>query len=205
MTAFDDALRGRIRRHLDAFAVVEVANPSLRPAAVCVAVLPAPDGRAVVPVLRRGSAHGAHRGQRGLPGGTIDEGETVVQAALRELEEEIGIPPDGVEVLGRLDDYATRSGFRMSPVVAWCPDARPVIASAPEVQAVDEVPLDSLLAHEPELSDIPESDRKVLYLPLGGMGVFAPTGAILYQFREVALRGNAVRVAHLDQPVFAWR
>jgi len=110
-------------------------------------------------------------------------------------------------ILGRLDDYATRSGFAISPVVVWAGDAGNFEAHPAEVAAVHLYPLSCLERSEvPRLSHIPESKRQVIEIPLGdGESVYAPTGAILYQLREVALRGLATRVAHFDQPVFAWQ
>jgi hypothetical protein len=55
------------------------------------------------------------------------------------------------------------------------------------------------------LEDIPESDRPVLRMPVGDSWIAAPTAAVLYQFREVAVQGRSTRVAHYEQPVFAWR
>ena len=57
----------------------------------------------------------------------------------------------------------------------------------------------------PRLRQIPESERPVISVPLLGTHIHAPTAAILFQLREVALHGRATRVAHFEQPVFAWR
>jgi hypothetical protein len=75
---------------------------------------------------------------------------------------------------------------------------------ASEVTQVYQVPLGDLDVH-PEFVQIPESSRPVIRLPLFGRYVHAPTAAIIYQFCQVALHGNDVRVAHFDAPVFAWR
>jgi hypothetical protein len=109
-------------------------------------------------------------------------------------------------VLGWLDDYVTRSGFVVSPVVLWC-TADPVLEpNADEVRAVYRVGLHALENAEVRLVAIPESDRPVLQIPLGNDLVHAPTGAMLLQFREVAFRGRVgQRVDHLEEPVFAWR
>ena len=109
-------------------------------------------------------------------------------------------------VIGWLDDYATRSGFVISPVVLWCA-GDPVIEPDPdEVFAAYRIGLHALRDSSPRLVEIPESDRPVLQVPLGGDLIHAPTGAILFQFREVALLGRpGQRVAHVEEPVFAWR
>lgn len=147
----------------------------------------------------------AHASQWALPGGRIDAGESVEQAALRELDEELGVRLDEDAVLGRLDDYATRSGFRITPVVVWAGDD-PIepIPNPDEVHAVHRVPVRDLDV-EPRFVAIPESPRPVIQVPILGSRIHAPTGAILYQFREVVLHGRATRIDHIEQPVFAWR
>ena len=103
-----------------------------------------------------------------------------------------------------LDDYATRSGFVITPVVLWAGPVGELTPNPDEVGAVHRVPL-ALIDVEPRFLTIPESDAPVIQLPLFDRFVHAPTGAVLHQFREVVLHGRATRVAHLEQPVFAWR
>ena len=163
-------------------------------------------GGAAFLLCRRPSKMRRHAGQWALPGGRIDGGETPLDAALRELEEELGLRLTAENVVGWLDDYATRSGFVITPVVLWC-DADPSLEPDPdEVFAVYRVGLQALLDGEPRFVPIPESERPVIQVPLGNDLIHAPTGAILYQFREVALRGRiGERIDHLEEPVFAWR
>jgi len=147
-----------------------------------------------------------HSRQWALPGGRVDEGETEIEAALRETDEEIGLKIDPADVLGQLDDFPTRSGFRMSPVVCWAEPGQTVRPNPDEVEQVHLVPLDELeKPGVPVLRDIPESDRPVLSIPMLGTLIHSPTAAVLYQMREVALAGRATRVAHYEQPVFAWK
>jgi 8-oxo-dGTP pyrophosphatase MutT (NUDIX family) len=163
-------------------------------------------GGAAFLLCRRPSRMRRHAGQWALPGGRIDDGETPLDAALRELEEELGLRLDAESVVGWLDDYATRSGFVITPVVLWC-GADPELKPDPdEVLAAYRVGLQALLDGEPRFVPIPESERPVLQMPLGNDLIHAPTGAILYQFREVALRGRiGERNDHVEEPVFAWR
>ena len=125
---------------------------------------------------------------------------------MRELEEEVGLRLGPSAVLGALDDYPTRSGFVITPVVVWGGARRVLIPDPQEVASVHRVPVDELARPGvPVLRSIPESTRPVISIPLVGTQIHAPTAAILYQLCEVALRGRATRVAHYEQPVFAWR
>jgi 8-oxo-dGTP pyrophosphatase MutT (NUDIX family) len=163
-------------------------------------------GGAAFLLCRRPSTMRRHAGQWALPGGRLDAGETPLDAALRELDEELGVRLDAESVVGWLDDYVTRSGFVITPVVLWC-GADPALRPDPgEVLAVYRIGLQALLNGEPRFVPIPESERPVLQLPLGNDLIHAPTGAILFQFREVALGGRiGMRTDHLEEPVFAWR
>jgi 8-oxo-dGTP pyrophosphatase MutT (NUDIX family) len=163
-------------------------------------------GGAAFLLCRRASRLSRHAGQWALPGGRIDEGETALEAALRELDEELGVRLGPSSVVGWLDDYATRSGYRISPVVLWG-GADPNVTPAPdEVLAAYRIGLHALLASEPRLVPIPESERPVLQMPLGNDLIHAPTGALLLQLRQVALLGRAgERVDEYEEPVFAWR
>ncbi|MDH5356693.1 MAG: CoA pyrophosphatase [Gammaproteobacteria bacterium] len=147
-----------------------------------------------------------HRGQRAFPGGRIDHGETAEQAALRELEEEIGLKLSNEHILGQLDDYATRSGYVITPIVFWGGSNLQMRANPDEVETIHAVPIKELLREDaPMLESIPESEQPVLKMPLGSRWFAAPTAAIAYQFREVAILGKSTRVAHFEQPYFAWK
>jgi 8-oxo-dGTP pyrophosphatase MutT (NUDIX family) len=163
-------------------------------------------GGAAFLLCRRASRLSSHAAQWALPGGRLDPGETVVDAALRELDEEVGVTLPGPAVLGLLDDYPTRSGYVITPVVIWGGgrlDPRP---APDEVVAVYRVGLHQLLrVDSPRFITIPESPRPVVQIPLGNDLIHAPTGAILLQLRWLGLEGHHDPVDGLEQPVFAWR
>lgn len=163
-------------------------------------------GGASFVLCRRSSGLRAHAAQWALPGGRIDDGETVEQAALRETHEEVGIELPESAVLGMLDDYATRSGYVITPVVVWGGGVDALAPNPSEVLAAYRIGLHNLQRDDsPRFITIPESDRPVVQVPLGGDLVHAPTGALLVQFRWVCLDGRLdERVGHLEQPVFAW-
>jgi len=157
-------------------------------------------------LTRRASGLRAHAGQWAMPGGRIDDGETPEQAALRELVEEVGLALTSDAVLGRLDDYATRSGYVITPVVVWAGAARDVAPNAAEVASIHRIPLQELLRGDaPLLNHVKGAEHPVLRMPVGERWIAAPTAAFIYQFREWCLLGRATRVAHFDQPVFAWK
>jgi 8-oxo-dGTP pyrophosphatase MutT (NUDIX family) len=205
---FDDTLRTTIADRLQRFEVRHRSDPgSLRHAAVAVAVLEAETrGEAAFLLTRRTPKLRAHGGQWALPGGRVDPGETVEQTALRELHEELGVLGGTDDVLGTLDDYPTRSGFLITPVVVWLRGLVQLTPNPDEVAAAYRIRCAELFRPDsPEIVAIEESDRPIIRLPLPVTTVNAPTAAVLYQFKEVALAGRDTRVDHYEQPVFAWR
>jgi 8-oxo-dGTP pyrophosphatase MutT (NUDIX family) len=202
----DDALRERARVNLAGFMRRAHAPAQHRPAAVALVLLPDGEGRACFLLTRRADRMRAHARQWALPGGRMEPGESAPVAALRELEEEVGLTLGADAVLGVLDDYPTRSGFVITPVVVWCGAAAALTPNPEEVKHVYHVPLDDLERPEvPILITIPESDRPVIQLPILSTLIHAPTAAVIYQMREVVVHGRATRVDHFEQPVWAWR
>ncbi len=205
---FDDALRKQIAERLCKFDVRRSPDPgSLKHAAVAVVVAQGETpGEAAFLLTKRTPKLRAHGGQWALPGGRVDAGETIEQTALRELHEELGVLASTDDVLGTLDDYPTRSGYLIAPVVVWLPAQLQMVPNPSEVAAAYRIACSELFRPDsPEIVPIPESDRPIIRLPLPVATVNAPTAAVLYQFKEVALAGRATRVDHFEQPVFAWR
>jgi 8-oxo-dGTP pyrophosphatase MutT (NUDIX family) len=204
--ALDTQLKSHIAHNLSTLERVQSADPSLRRAAVAVLVSgEEPGAMADVVVTLRAARLNRHSGQFALPGGRLDEGESAVEAALRETHEEIGLSLGEEAVLGLLDDMVTRSGFVITPVVAWAGPVSSFVPDPAEVETVYRIPLAEL--DGPEVpSIIPDRDggKPVMsaVFPTVGHRMFAPTAAMIYQFREVCIYGRATRVADFGQPEF---
>jgi len=202
--AFDNRLRARLAGNLARLEHAPLERRELKRAAVCVVVTDDGRGEAALLLTRRAQHLSTHSGQFALPGGRIDEGESALDAARREALEEIGLELAAEAFLGRLDDYPTRSGYLITPLVAWLPAGVALVPNPAEVARIYRVPLADL-GRGPEFVAIPESDRPVIRYPLLGTTIHAPTAAVMYQFMEAALHGRSTRVAHLEQPVWAWK
>ena len=222
--ARDSALKALIRHNLSAFNVQGAASSAgevkHHAAAVALAIIDEGHGadvpglpqhaswstQAALLLTRRATQLRSHAGQWALPGGRIDTGETAEQAALREISEEVNLQLDASAILGRLDDFVTRSGYVMTPVLVWAGAARRLTPNPDEVASIHRIPVAELLRPDaPMLDQEAHSEQMVLRMPVGDSWIAAPTAAILYQFREVCLEGRATRVAHFEQPRFAWK
>jgi 8-oxo-dGTP pyrophosphatase MutT (NUDIX family) len=205
---FDETFRSLVSARCQAFHPLPVSEEwrTLKQAAVAIALAPADDdNRAALLLTRRAQGLRAHSGQWALPGGRCDPSETAVDAALRELDEELGLALDARAVLGILDGYPTRSGYLITPVVAWAGRDAPITPNPNEVASVHRIPLADI-AHQGAVDfiSIPESDRPVIRLLINDRYVHAPTAAVIYQFLEL-VAGRDTRVFNLEQPVFAWK
>ena len=216
----DHALQQLIKKNLNGFDVHLCDDSDARKAAVALTVVDIaddpgvngismaewPEQTAAVVLTRRSARLKNHTGQWALPGGSLENGESPETAALRELEEEVGADIDPRYILGRLDDYQTRSGFVISPIVVWGGCGLYLAPNPGEVASIHRIPIAELMRKDaPQLDDVPKGQNPVLRMPIGYSHIASPTGALLYQFREVALLGRKTRVAHFEQPFFAWQ
>jgi 8-oxo-dGTP pyrophosphatase MutT (NUDIX family) len=216
----DVELRERIRANLAGFEPVVASTEQRLRAAVAVTVTDVAHGadlpglprhdvwshEAALILTRRSASLRRHAGQWAFPGGRLDPGETPVETALREMREEVSVDLSAAAVLGRLDDFVTRSGFVMTPIVVWGGLGLAMWPNPLEVASVHRIPLEEFLRSDaPHLEATAAGEHPVLRMPIGDDHIAAPTAAILYQFREVCLLGRQTRVAHFEQPEFAWR
>ena len=216
----DETLKDRISANLRAFDVHTASGSDLRRAAVAITVtdeglgadLPGIDdpdqwsANAALLLTRRSAKLRNHPGQWAFPGGRLDAGETLIEAALREMREEVFVDVPEEAVLGVLDDFVTRSGFAMTPVIVWGGANLQARPNPDEVASIHRIPLQEFLRDDaPILEEAETSEHPVLRMPVGTDWIAAPTAALIYQFREVCLAGRHTRVAHYEQPEFAWR
>jgi 8-oxo-dGTP pyrophosphatase MutT (NUDIX family) len=206
--SFDDTTRRNIASLCGAFTRTPPGDsePELKRAAVTIALTEAEAGGGTAFLLtRRAATLRSHADQWALPGGRCDHGETQAQAALRELHEELGVGLGADDVLGLLDDYPTRSGYLITPVVVWVSTSAELVPNPGEVASVHRIALDDIERGDAfSFTTIPESTRRVIRFRHAGQHIHAPTAALIYQFAEL-LAGRNTRVAELEQPVFAWR
>jgi len=203
---YTNETREKISNNLSDFEDRRQGLGALRAAAVALTIFEHEDEASII-VTRRSPRLKEHSGQWAMPGGRVDKGENAIDAALRELHEEINLPLNRGHVIGTLDDYITRSGYVITPVVVWADVIEDELHPNPaEVASIHAFTFTELNREDsPNLEKIPQSDREVLSMNYLTDVIYAPTAAMLYQFREVAIRGCPTRVLDYDQPLFAWK
>ena len=146
-------------------------------AAVLIPVVAHKD-EATVLLTQRASSLRNHSGQIAFPGGRIDGGESAVQAALREAEEEIGLTVSHIEPIGHMDYYFTGTGYRISPVVAIVTPPFDLTLNAQEVDSVFEVPL-SFLMRPANHKRVTQDGRSFYAMPFGDRYIWGATAGML--------------------------
>jgi len=162
----------------------DVSNlePDCRRAGVLVLLYPCSDETCLI-LTRRAESVEHHRGQISLPGGGVHAGETAREAALRETEEELGIPPSALDLLGELTPlYVPPSGFCVYPFVAWMGKRPDFVPNPQEVAEIIEVPVSHLLdpaTHREETWAWQDAGRCVPFYAVGEHKVWGATAMIL--------------------------
>jgi len=211
--SYSDRVRSQIRANLAAYARCTEAPEGLRLAAVSIVLAPSAGHRDTAFLLtRRAPRLNAHAGQYALPGGGIDAGETALDAARRELHEELGIEAGPDQVLGALDNLPTSSGYLVTPFVIWLGAHAEPRPAPDEIAKVFRIPLADLFAGPGRggnrgVAGADDDYRDVFarFIPTLGHDLFAPTAAILDHFREVALLGRTTPAVRYREPRFARR
>lgn len=196
-----EGLRDQIAANLARFERMPGAGLGLKAAAVALAITADEQGRPAFFLTRRAPRLKSHSGQWALPGGRVDPGEGIVAAALREMDEEIDVRVPETQVLGLLDDYVTRSGYCMTPVVVWAGPDAVATANPGEVAQIFRIPLaEAMEDHFVEMLPVEGSKHPMVRVNVADRHMHAPTAAVVYQFREVCLAGRMTRAAHLLAP-----
>ena len=204
---YTEDIRRRFTGHLNTFERRAHSGGGLKHAAVSMTLVDDGTGQTAFVLTRRALRLSSHAGQKALPGGRVDPGETPKQAGLRELAEEINLHLKEDAVMGLLDDYPTRSGYVITPMVVWAGTDVKFFPNPDEVAEIMLIRLTDLIRPDsPEFETIPESNRPVLKVRFGDDNAHAPTAAVIHQFYEIVMRGRKnIRVDHMEQALFAWK
>ncbi len=161
-------------------------NAKLKPAAVLVPIIDR-DGQLTVLLTQRTETLSKHAGQIAFPGGRIDAGETALDAALREAEEEVALERKYVEPLGYLDGYLTVTGYLVKPVVALVHPAHSILPQQEEVADVFEVPFDFLMNQSNMRVDTREFKglvRRYYVFPYGERYIWGATAGMIKNLHD---------------------
>ena len=191
MTRFDDASLARLRELVAARPAVVIDAPQYRRACVLIPLVRTNGGDWSILFSRRSPNLAAHSGQIAFPGGAVEEGESLEGAAVREAEEEVGIPPEHVELIGRLDDLVTNSGFLVAPFVGMIHERIDYVLQEAEVDEVFEVPVDALLQpSQPEVRYVAFRTRQypAYFYHYERYEIWGLTGRILKGFLDLVWR-----------------
>jgi 8-oxo-dGTP pyrophosphatase MutT (NUDIX family) len=187
---FDEAALIRLRAILAARPAIEIDAPTLKRAAVLVPLIPA-DGGWCLLFLRRSANLAAHSGQIAFPGGGVETNERLEAAAIREAHEEVGIGTERVELIGRLDDLITHTGFLVAPFVGIIDQRIDYVLQTSEVDEVFEVPIEALLTPEqPEVRYVAFGNGRypVLFYRYDRHEIWGLTGRIVKHFLDFVWR-----------------
>lgn len=184
---FDDAALEQLRGILARRPAIEITAPQHRRACVLVPLIRNGAGWSIL-FTKRSENLAAHSGQISFPGGSVEDGETLEGAAIREAEEEVGIPPQHVELIGRLDDLVTHSGFLVAPFVGVIHEPVEYVMQESEVVEIFEVPIEALLdVRNPEVRYVPfrQKEYPAYFYHHGPYEIWGLTGRMLKAFLDL--------------------
>jgi len=187
---FDVAALVRLRAILGARPAIAIDAPTLKRAAVLIPIVPN-DGGWNLLFSRRSANLAAHSGQIAFPGGGVEADEPLEAAAVREAHEEVGIGAEHIELIGRLDDLVTNSGFLVAPFVGIIDERVDYVLQASEVEEVFEVPIEALLSpSQPEVRYVAFRDKKypAYFYRHEQYEIWGLTGRILKHFLDFVWR-----------------
>jgi 8-oxo-dGTP pyrophosphatase MutT (NUDIX family) len=179
---FDDAALARLGERIARRPAIEIDAPQYRRAAVLIPIIRSDRGGSSILFTRRSEQLAAHSGQIAFPGGGVESGEALDRAALRETREEVGIPSDKIELLGRLDDVVTNSGFLVAPFVGIVHGRVDYALQEGEVVEAFEVPIEALLdLRNPEVRYVAYRNRRypAYFYRYGDYEIWGLTGRML--------------------------
>ncbi|HEY2093461.1 MAG TPA: CoA pyrophosphatase [Thermoanaerobaculia bacterium] len=184
---FDERALTRLRERLAVHRAIEIQAPELKRASVLIPIIREREHFSLI-FSRRAENMAAHSGQIAFPGGGVEKGETLTDAVLREAEEEVGIPRRAVELIGRLDDLVTNSGFLVAPFVAVVRERIEYVMQESEVAEVFEVPIDALLdVRYPEVRYVTFRKKRypAYFYPYKSHEIWGLTGRIVKSFLDL--------------------